>query len=142
MKINSGNLLMAAAIVTMLNFSSCKKYEDGPSFSLKSKKGRLAGEWEVVKLETSNGEDYLSGGRDMEFEFDKDGDFKMKYTYSYGGDSYSYTYKGEWEFSSDKEELELDFDGGGTIECEIKRLTNKEFWFEDEDGLEWELEAK
>lgn len=142
MRTTSRNLLMAAAVVTMLNFNSCKKYEDGPGFSLKSKKGRLAGDWEVVKIEGSNGQNYLDGdGYELEFEFDKDGDFKYKQKYSYDGYSYTYSYKGDWEFSSDKEELEIDLDNGPALEFEIKRLTNSELWLEDQDGNEWELEA-
>lgn len=138
MKTISRNLLMAAAVVTILNFNSCKKYEDGPGFSLRSKKWRLTGgEWEVVKATTSNGQSYL-GDYDVEVEFDKDGDFTMSFKYSYYGQSYSY--EGEWEFSSDKEEIEIDIFEDQT-QWEIKRLTNKELWFEDEDGTEWELEA-
>ena len=40
--------LLAAAAVTVLNFQSCSKYEDGPAFSLRSKNSRLVGEWEVL----------------------------------------------------------------------------------------------
>ncbi len=33
----------------LLIFQSCKKYEDGPSFSLRSKASRLEGKWGVEK---------------------------------------------------------------------------------------------
>lgn len=140
------NILFAAAVVTILNFTSCKKYEDGPGFSLKSKKGRLTGDWELVKLENSNGDNYLEDF-EIEFEFDKDGDFKLNYESSYYsyyyGSQYTYngTDRGEWEFDNNKKELEVDLDGGGGWEFEIKRLTSDELWLEDQDGNEWEFEA-
>jgi len=138
--------LMAAALVTVLNFQSCGKYEEGPSFTLRTKKSRLAGEWEVVKVYDNFGAQvfpYTGGDYDFEilYEFEKDGDFDQDFTYSYDGTSYSYTYTGEWEFSSDKKDLEIEI-GGSKTDWEIKRLTNDEFWFEDEDGYEWELEAQ
>ncbi len=140
MKSISRNILMGAALVTILNFNSCKKYEDGPGFTLKSAKGRLVGEWEVVKMTDSDGFSYLDSDYDLELEFDKDGDFSFTTAYSYGGSSYSYSYNGEWEFSSDKEEIEVEI-SGEKIDWKIKKLTNKELWFEDEEGTEWELEA-
>lgn len=144
-------LLLAATLVTVLNFQSCGKYEDGPAFTLKTKKSRLVRDWEVVKLSDASGNTIIpSTGAgytfEIEFEFDKDGDFKqqLSYSYSYDGYTYSdtYTEKGEWEFSKDKEDLEMDFDFGGTQDWKIMRLTKDEFNFEDEDGNEWELEAK
>ena len=48
---NNNLLLLAATLVTVLNFQSCSKYDDNPVFSLSSKKSRLVGEWEVVKVD-------------------------------------------------------------------------------------------
>ena len=133
MKKTQKTLFFAATLMTVLNFASCGKYDDGPGFSLRSKTARLTGEWEVVRIGTQN---FPSQGYSLEFEFEKKGDFK--YTYSYG--TYSYSYAGDWEFSGDKEDLELTFDG--TVEIfEIKRLTNKELWLEDDTNQEWKLEA-
>lgn len=134
----SRNLLLAATVVTILNFSSCGKYEDGPSFSLRSKKARLTGEWEVVEI---NGQ--KPTGYKLEMEFEKSGDFKATYAYTYGSQTYSDVAKGEWEWESDKEEISIRFDGETTTtDFEIKRLTNKELWLEDNSGYEYELEKK
>ena len=127
----NGTLLLAATMITVLNFHSCKKYDDGPSFTLRSKKGRLTGEWELVKLDGQS-----ITGYDIEWEFEKDGDFSQSYSYS----SSSYSYSGEWEFSSDKEEIEIQMNGSSSsTDFEIKRLTNKELTVEY-DGDEWEFE--
>ena len=140
----SQNLILTAALVTVLNFQSCNKYDDGPTFALKTKKGRLAREWEVVKIYDNQGGLVFPGGEysvEFEFVFEKDGDFEQNTSYSSGTYSNSYTYRGEWEFSSDKEELEIEINNS-TYDWEIKRLTKEEFWFEDAYGNEWELEAK
>jgi hypothetical protein len=123
--------------VAALSVSSCGKYEDGPKFSLLTKKSRVAGEWEVKSV----GSQVLGADYGLIMTFDKDG--SMRYTYTYGNESYSYA--GSWDFSSDKEDLVITLDGD--VETfEIKRLKNKEMWLDDNissaDGDIWKLEAK
>ncbi|MEX2483557.1 MAG: hypothetical protein WED10_03320 [Brumimicrobium sp.] len=128
-------LFLAATVITVLNFYSCSKYEDGPKFSLRTKKARLAGEWEVVRI---GNESFPQNGYSLEMEFEKDGDFEYKYFY----DNYSYTYSGDWAFTDDKEKVVLSINnGGGGQTLEILRLTNDELWFEDSQNTEWRLEA-
>jgi hypothetical protein len=124
MKTNYSNkLMLAAAVIIMLNVSSCGKYDDGPEFSLRTKKARLTGEWQVVKVagETPDGE--------LTFEFEKNGDFTAKYKYS----GYSQNITGDWEWDNKKEGVTITI-GSTSEDWEIKRLTNKEFWFEDESN--------
>lgn len=137
MKKTTQKLVLALTIVTALNFVSCGKYEDGPNFSLRTKKARLSGEWEVIRIGNIN---FPSEGYSIEMEFSKDGDFELSYSYF----TYSYSERGEWEFSGDKEELELTIDNE-IQKFEILRLTNKELWMESIDGgsvEEWRLEKK
>jgi hypothetical protein len=137
MKKSTQKLVLALTIVTALNFVSCGKYEDGPNFSLRTKKARLSGEWEIVRIGNVN---FPSEGYSIEMDFSKDGD--LEFTYSYF--TYSYTERGEWEFSGDKEDLLLTF-GNETQKFEILRLTNEELWMESIDGgsvEEWRLEKK
>ena len=124
-------LMLAAAVVIMLNFSSCEKYEDGPMFSLNTKTARLTGEWEVVEIDSNDPMEDVK----LTLEFEKDGDFSFGFSY----DGYSYSYEGEWEWESGKESIEVEIDGDKT-EWEILRLTNDELWFEDENGQEWQCE--
>lgn len=125
-------ILLIAALVLVINISSCGKYEDGPAISLRSKKGRLVGEWEVVDIQ---GVGNLDG--DLILEFEKEGDFTL--TYDYG--SYSYNQEGEWSFEDNKETIEIELEDERE-DWEIKRLTNNELWFEDEDKRLWELEKQ
>jgi hypothetical protein len=131
----SKKLILALAIAIMLNISSCKKYEEGPGFSLKSKIARLTGIWEVVEIDKID----MPVDEKMILEFEKEGDFKFTYEYSYYSYSYAYSYEGNWEWSSDKEALKIDMDGD-IVEWEILKLTNKELWFVNESDQELQCE--
>ena len=127
----SNKVLLAGGLATAIGFSGCKKYEDGPAFSLLTKKQRLTGEWEAKKLISDAQNVIGQQGYEVDLEFDKDGDFELNsrstYTDMYGQTfNYSYQLTGDWEFSNDKEEIELDYDNGAREEWEITRLTNKE----------------
>ncbi len=130
----SNKVLLAGGLATAVALTGCKKYEDGPGFSLLTKTQRLTGDWEVTKWIPDGEGNYIDGydgvDFDIEIEFDKDGDFDMRNITTYTGYSGMYTanVSGEWEFSSDKEEIELDFeDSTPNWEIEITRLTNEEF---------------
>jgi hypothetical protein len=140
---------LTLAGTTALSVSSCGKYEDGPNFSLRSKKARVVGDWnvksigsEVYGVQNLNGLDF---GYTLNIEFDKNGSVTTSMDYSYGTYNYSYSYVGDWEFSSNKEHLLLTIDGD-TDTLEIKRLTNNEMWLDDDytdaDGDIWKLEAQ
>ena len=135
--IKNPSIVAIATAVVIFNFTSCK-YEDGPNISLRSKKARLTGEWEVKFIGGTG-----MAGTDNQFtlEFDKDGDLEVNTTYSDYGSSYTYSQKGEWEWEDGKQSLEIILDGNKQ-EWEITRLTNKEFEFEDEGNNKYELEKK
>lgn len=135
---NKKKLVYASLVgVTALSVSSCGKYEDGPNLSLLTKKSRVAGDWDVKSV----GSQVLGADYGLTMTFDKDG--SMKYSYTYGTSSTSYA--GSWDFSSDKENLVISIDGGIDT-LEIKRLTNKEMWLDDDytsaNGDIWKLESK
>ncbi|MFB1013607.1 MAG: copper resistance protein NlpE N-terminal domain-containing protein [Bacteroidia bacterium] len=133
--INNPSIVAIATAVVIFNFTSCK-YEDGPNISLRSKKARLTGEWEVKFID---GAGMIGNDMEITLEFDKDGDLEFNQTYSDYGNSYTYSQKGEWEWEDGKQSLEITLDGNKQ-EWEITRLTNKEFEFEDEGNNKWELE--
>ena len=113
---NQTKLLLAASAVTILNFNSCSKYEEGPVFSLIPKNNRLIGEWELVKMDGEDIKDYFNNlysggyyGSSRQFDeiewiwdFEKDQDldqdlfavYTTTYNYgntNYGNTNYSYT---------------------------------------------------
>lgn len=122
MKVFLKILVILFIFQSALTFISCGKYEDGPGFSLRTKKARLTGEWEVVEIDGDNVKD-----GDV-LEFFRDGTFEFDYG---SGDA-----EGEWEWEDGKSVIELDYDDAGKYEFEILRLTNKELWVENESHIE------
>lgn len=108
--------------------ASCKKYEDGPSLSLKTKKSRVANEWIYNEVTSPNGTNITSSYANSFLEFKKDD--------SYIQTSSSYSYTGTWQFASGKEDIVMTESGSGDSETlHILRLKEKELWFTVEDYL-------
>ena len=132
---------LTLAGATSIGISGCGKYEDGPGFSLLSKKARVAGDWEVKSI----GSQVMGVNYSINMSFEKSGSFYLTSSYSYGGYSGNDSYGGSWDFVSDKEQLALTIDGDVEL-FEIKRLTNNEMWLDDDvsalDGEIWKLESK
>ena len=128
---------ISAVGITVLAASSCGKYDDGPNISLMSKKSRVVGPWNVKSI----GSQILTNGYSLTLDFDKKG--SLIETIAYSGGNYSYA--GSWAFATNKENLMLTANGDVTM-YEIKRLTNKEMWLDDDvsalDGDIMKLEAK
>jgi hypothetical protein len=128
---------VATAIIGgMMMVASCGKYEEGPGFSLRTKKARLAGEWDYVEYVDADGT--VTADNDDDYvTFDKDGTYK----YTSGSTSIN----GTWEFVNDKEKIRVTFTSGNTSisdDATILRLTNKELWMKDDNGDIAKLEAK
>ena len=125
------------AVASIFVLGSCGKYEEGPGFSLRSKKARVTGEWTMVKYSENGVDEPLDADdKDDTWIIDKDGTWEIT-------DPGSGSDKGTWEFSDDKEKFEQsqDFNGASfTIPATILRLTNSEFWLEyDFDGDKTEV---
>ncbi len=124
--------LIAMIGLTAISTPSCKKYEEGPGFTLMSKKARLAGKWKPYRYEYTDGTTE-TGEDDSEIEFKKDGTLILTST----DPSFSFSLSGTWEFSDNKEDLilKVNFFGDEDItESKIILLKNSEFGTEDEDG--------
>ena len=133
------SLATIATAAVVLNFSSCK-YEDGPNFTLRSKKGRLVCEWSAkVWADQILDDDVVLN---LEFEDDNDVKIHIEYSYTYYGQTYEYSYDalGSWKWTDKKEGIILDMDGD-IYDFTILRLTSKELNMEDSDGDKYELEA-
>ena len=132
--------IIAAVFITAaftMSFESCGKYEEGPTFSLKTKKNRLAREWELETL--VDGATTVSAPATSSFtiEFTKDGDYIIDFGIV--------ATTGSWEFVNSKEDLLITIDYGFGLESvttEIIRLTSEELWTRDTDGSEDEQHYK
>ncbi|PKP17229.1 MAG: hypothetical protein CVU05_15925 [Bacteroidetes bacterium HGW-Bacteroidetes-21] len=128
------NLILVSFLGIALMFSSCGKYEEGPSLSLLSKKARVAGEW-VYESMTVNGTD-VTLTEDMKNSstvLEKDGTGKVNWVTT----GLTVTMDLEWKFNDDKTKFMTRMkNASGSFdetwdESEILRLTNKEFWMKD-----------
>lgn len=105
---------------------SCGKYEDGPGFSLRSKKARVANEWKVEYA--YDFEDQVETTTDFAGEvwvLSKDGSYlKME-----DGETKK---TGTWDFISDKEEIAISFPTD-IDKYTILRLKENEMWIKDHE---------
>jgi hypothetical protein len=101
---------------------SCGKYEEGPGFSLLSKKNRVTNTWKLTKVEV-NGQDETPAASSYSLTMTLKEDETLAATYSIFNAPFNST--GTWAFSSDKSDLILT-DNSGSSTNEILRLTNKE----------------
>jgi len=129
-------VLLTFAVLCGIAVSSCKKYEEGPSVSLLSKKSRLAGEWTIDKV-LYNGSDvtsmYFPSGTSYKLTIEKGGSWNDAMTSSAG----TSTEKGTWEFVNKKEDLKMVTEGSGDADGDtsvIIKLKSKELWFEQKSG--------
>ncbi len=114
-------LFSTTAIAALLIVSSCGKYEEGPGFTVLTKKARLAGQWDLTEY-TNGSVTVADTGSDI-IEYTKDN------TFIYSGSGFSLA--GTWEFSDDKASIISSTTILGitsTDTSEILRLTNKELW--------------
>lgn len=108
--------LLIGLLMGSFIFQGCKKYDDGPHISLKSKTKRLLGNWASEKVLIDNIE--WQGGSDgsIFYNFKDDGSYQRVFE------------SGEWEFDKDQEKLLINSNFGNNYEMTILRLTSKELW--------------
>jgi hypothetical protein len=106
--------------------SSCKKYEDGPLISFRTRTERLSNTWEVDNY-TFNGNDLTSLYTNCTETFSKGGD----YSYSCG----LFDGAGKWKFQSNDERIQLTGnDDKSNRNLKILKLEEDAFWYSTDDG--------
>ncbi len=112
-------------------FSGCKKYADGPVFSLATKKGRVVNTWKMEKM-IENGTDVTATLATFMANFSIE--FKSDNTYlETGGGSSAET--GTWDFDSKKAYIVTTPNGSSSANrAEILRLKSNEMWLKTTDG--------
>ncbi len=127
------NVLTALFVAIVLVGTGCKKYEDGPAFSLRSKKARLVNYWKIDKW-FQNGTDYTDSMYVYpyyKFNDDNTGRYEVWMHDSYNDMWCKQQGNIYWEFSDKKDSILLYdsehdlFDG-----FLILRLKEKELWLQ------------
>ena len=122
------SLTLVVAFGLTIAFTGCKKYEEGPTLSLASKKARVVNTWKLEKY-TVNGVDIPLLSTTSYMELKKDNTFIM----SYGSSANT----GTWDFDSKKENIVFTENGSSSADKEeILRLKSGELWLKSVDGTD------
>lgn len=117
-----------------LAFLSCKKYDDGPALSLKSKKARVANTW-IIQQAYRDGEDVTEDYDEYTLRLDPDGNAELAALYSFGNFSFEFETDGTWSFANNNEELVLNFeDDAADAQYQILKLKSDEMWLRELGG--------
>ena len=142
--------LFFLAMILMFT-TSCKKYDEGPTISLRFKKDRVVGKWHTGMWLVNKYEQIMMIDTSRRAEFTKD----WKYTY-HEYNSYTKEVKdfgGTWAFRDKKEQILIGLPTGIASAMsyelwDIKRLKDKEMWLEkivygfpNSTLYEWRLRA-
>lgn len=146
--------ITALFIMSVVVLNSCSKYEDGPGFSLRSKKARIANTWKIDKItdlntgEVVNTDEFFgfadsSSGMEytveIKFKMEKDGSMQMIASVM----GFEFPVDGSWEFVGDTGlKITIADPNGGpsqSMEFTILRLANNELWLKDKDNYQMNL---
>ena len=137
-------LLPLFMIITL--YSSCRKYDDGPDISFRSKKNRLFGYWSMEKWIQNDVEQNAQLKVQHKFGFAKDGTYYYSFTDTLSGSTLDFT--GTWQFRHNKDQLVLGLEdpinGMEYQVWDIRRLTAKQLWLQTESPgnlVIWHLKA-
>jgi len=110
----------------MFVFQSCRKYDEGPVLSLRSRTERVANTWKISKYK-KNDKDLTSLYKGYMETFTKDGN------YSYTWENIAGT--GKWSFQNDDNEIAIvGIHNQSNQKLHLLKLEEKEFWFYYMDG--------
>lgn len=117
-------------IVTLIGVvaSGCKKYPEGPTVSLRSKKERFANTWKLSKY-LINGTDYTSSYKDFLLTTTKGSDYTLSYKVTLLL-TFSLSEAGTWAFTADKREVVFNktSPSSDTYQWQILKLKEDELW--------------
>ena len=123
------SILAATLIVSTVFLSEgCKKYPDGPSVSLLSKKARIAGDWTLKTWTDASGVSVPLTGTTWTMKIDRGGTYTSTTTFG----TTTFSDAGTWTFGTGKTTVTfLSTTGGGSTIYIINELRNKALTLND-----------
>lgn len=116
--------------------TACSKYEEGPAFSLLTKKSRITGDWKTErKIDKEGDEEFYY--TDQTIRILKTGEYEVH-------QNKDIVIDGEWEFANDKNDFRITYELDenenseevlNIEEFEIIRLKSTELWLKDIYGV-------
>ncbi len=133
-------LCLACVMLSLFSIESCGKYEEGPSFTLRSKKARAVNNWKLDKVYDANGTD-ITQATTYGLEFDMDIADDNTYVFLLDGATFD---TGTWDFSDDKMQIIFTSNDPNTTitPTTIIKLENNEYWDRDDTGVEYHYVTK
>lgn len=120
------HFLLTFLFAGLILATACRKYEEGPSFSLRSKTARVSNNWKVgLAHDYRNNVDVTVEYAGETWEFTKDGDFIER-------NNGSVDNQGTWAFISDKDSIAIKV-GLDVDKFAILKLRENEFWLKDKE---------
>lgn len=126
------NKFVLGFLVIAVVFVSCKKYDEGPKISFRTKKARVVGNWDVESayLYDPTGKNFYDSLsvvfqdslKAHHYQFGNDNKFTLK-----DSDNYVQLSNVRWNFDSNYESVVLDKIDGKIISLDIKKLEYKDF---------------
>jgi hypothetical protein len=138
-------------LIIVLTAGGCKKYDEGPALSLRSKKARVVGKWVTEYWLVNKYEQVFMIDTNRTAEFTKEGIYRY---HEYNPFTHNTKdLEGTWEFRNQKEQLLLSLPGNADTSVyqiwDILRLKNNElrlemveYGFPNSVLYEWRLKAE
>ena len=123
-------LIIATTIVTIL--PSCKKGDDDPIVSLRTRKDRFTNTWTLVKYEKNGVSQDLNGATYIYNAFNE-GTLTRTIEGTVFGFPARVVSDGTWSFLNDDEDVKIIINND-TVIYNIQRLANKELWLKTVDN--------
>ncbi|MES2628662.1 MAG: hypothetical protein V4616_06800 [Bacteroidota bacterium] len=129
--------------VTLLGLSvlpACNKYEDGPGFSLRTRKARMVNNWKIDRA-YDDGDEVTDNYDNYELDLGKSESATLRSKGSFAGIDFNVSTSGTWRFINKDEELDLNFENDDFDQVyEILKLENDALWLRERgDDLELHL---
>ncbi len=120
--------IVALGLLAISLFPACNKYEDGPGFSLASRKSRMANNWKIDRA-YDDGDDVTANYERYELDLGKSGSARLSTSSDFGGITFSAETNGNWEFANKDEDLVLDFENNDAdATYQILKLERSDLW--------------
>ena len=130
---------IAITLLGSILFTSCKKYEDGPTISLLTRKTRMVNEWVIEKATDEKGNDVTSywQGANPLLSIKKDKTYSSTIILGV-------ILSGIWDFSNKDEDVVFSQSSpyANSTTYKILRLKDKELWLRETDSTPSELHYK
>jgi hypothetical protein len=126
--------ILALVAVIALAGTACKKYPDGPEFSLHTKTERVAQNWKVGQALDSS-RDVTTNYNKYYLDLTKSGGATLTAQYTFAGTVYDYSTGGSWAFVNDKANISFNFSNNNASGVYvILKLEQDEMWLKQDAG--------